>query len=136
LRQLQGTAKTNPADFKTQYIAFMSRYMARASKPGVERATEQLAEAKTKAPDYRERLAQYKANADPNALIKKRLWEFIALADRVDFDAKTISTGYRTEFVRADYRAQSNDWKFLYRMGKEPVMAARDMARAWLTEIQ
>jgi hypothetical protein len=136
LRQLQGLSKSNPAEFKTQYIDFMNRYLARASKPGLERQTERLAEAKTKVADYQQRLAQYKANADPNAVIKKRLWEFIALAERVDFTAKTVSTGYRVEFVRPDYRAQSNEWKLLYRIGQEPVMAARDIARAWLTELQ
>ncbi|HEX9957227.1 MAG TPA: hypothetical protein VGA96_08220 [Fibrella sp.] len=136
LRQLQGLSQTKPAEFKTQYIAFMGRYMARASKPGLEQQTERLAEAKTNVADYRDRLAQYKANADPNSLIRKRLREFITLAESVDFDAKTVVTGYRTEFVRTDYRARANDWKFLYRLGREPVMAARDMAHAWLKELQ
>ncbi len=136
LRQLQDLSKTKPAEFKTQYIAFMGRYMSRSTKSGVERGTENLADAKTKAVDYRERLAQYKANANPNSMIKKRLQEFIALAESVDFDAKTVGTGYRTEFVRTDYRAQPNEWKFLYRLGREPVMAARDMARTWLGELK
>lgn len=136
LRQLQPLANTKPAEFKTQYIAFMNRYMARQMGEGLEGESERLAEPKAKAADYRTRLAQYKANADPNRAIKKRLNEFITLAESVDFEAKVEKQGYQLEFVRADYRNQSDEWKQLYRIGREPVLAARDMARAWLSELK
>jgi hypothetical protein len=136
LRQLQPLATTKPAEFKTQYIAFMGRYMARQMGKGMENQEERLAENKAKAADYRTRLAQYKANANPNIVIKKRLQAFVTLAESVDFDAKVQNQGYKLEFVRADYRSQSDEWKLLYRIGREPVMAARDMARTWLSELK
>lgn len=136
LRQLQPLANTKPVEFKTQYIAFMNRYMARQMGEGLEGESERLAEHKANATDYRTRLAQYKANADPNRAIKKRLNAFIALAESVDFEAKVEKQGYQLEFTRADYRNQSDEWKQLYRIGREPVLAARDMARAWLSELK
>ena len=136
LRQLQPLATTKPAEFKTQYIAFMGRYMTRQMGKGLENEGERLTENKAKAADYRTRLTQYKDSADPNIAIKKRLRDFIALAESVDFDANVQNQGYKLEFVRADYRSQSDEWKLLYRIGREPVLAARDMARTWLDELK
>ncbi|GAB2576931.1 hypothetical protein [Spirosoma areae] len=136
LRQLQPLATTKPAEFKTKYIAFMNRYMARQMGQGLEGQEERLAENKAKAADYRTRLAQYKANANPNIAIKKRLTEFITLAESVDFDAKVEKQGYKLEFVRPDYRNQSDEWKLLYRIGREPVLTARDVARTWLGDLK
>ncbi|MGF7215758.1 hypothetical protein GGR92_001898 [Spirosoma lacussanchae] len=135
LRQLQPLATTKPAEFKTQYMAFLNRYMARQMRHGLDNEETRLADSKAKAAEYRSRLAQYQANANPNQLLKKRLAAFVALAESVDFDAKVSRQGDKLEFVRADYRQQSDDWKLLYRIGREPVMAARDMARAWLKEL-
>ena len=77
----------------------------------------------------------WQAHADPNLGLKKRLSEFIALAESVDFNAETVVQGNKTEFVRADYRGQSAEWKQLYRLGREPVLVARDLARGWLSEL-
>ncbi len=136
LRQLQPMATTKPAEFKTQYIAFMSRYMTRQMGEGLEDQADKLAEDKAKAANYRTQLGQYKANADPGIAVKKRLLDFIALAESVDFDAKIEKQGSKLEFVQTRYRSQSNQWKLLYRIGREPVLTARDMARSWLNDLK
>ncbi|MBD2700329.1 hypothetical protein IC229_06770 [Spirosoma sp. BT702] len=136
LRQLQPMASSKPAEFKTQYLAFMNRYMAQQMNKGLENEEENLADNKAKAADYRTRLAEYNANAKPETAIKKRLQAFITLAESVDFDAKVVPQGSKMEFVRADYRSQSDEWKLMYRIGREPVLAARDVARTWLSELK
>ncbi|GAB3711944.1 hypothetical protein GCM10027592_50020 [Spirosoma flavus] len=136
LRQLQPMASAKPAEFKTQYLAFMNRYMAQQMNKGLENEEEKLAEHKANAADYRTRLAEYNANSNPDLAIKKRLQAFVTLAESVDFDAKVLPQGSKMEFARADYRNQSDEWKLLYRIGREPVMAAHDLARTWLSELK
>ncbi|MDB5240595.1 MAG: hypothetical protein JWP57_1220 [Spirosoma sp.] len=136
LRNLQPLANTKPDEFKTNYIAFMSRYMAKQLNHGLEDEPTRLAEHKAKAAEYRNRFAQYRANADPNLPIKRRLCDFIELAESVDFDARVIKQGNTLEFVRDEYSNQSSEWKLLYRIGREPVLAAHDMARLWLNDLK
>ena len=136
LRELQPMATTKPAEFKTRYLTFMKRSLTQQLGRGLVALEEQNAKDQEKAHEYRNRLAEYQANADPDLVLKKQLREFVDLVDSVDFDAETVKQGYRTEFVRADYRAQSREWKQLYRLGREPVLVARDLARAWLIELK
>ena len=136
LRQLQSLANTKPAEFKTQYIDFMNRYMAGQLARNSGDQEEKQAADKVQAAEYKARLAQYKANADPNNAVRKRLRDFIALAESVDFGTTVEAQGYKQEFIRAEYRAQSSNWKMLYRLGREPFMTARDLARTWLTELK
>ena len=77
LKQLQSLANTKPAEFKTQYMAFMNRYMVRQLGEELADAPEKLAENKAEAAEYRTRLARYKASADPNIAIKKRLRDLL-----------------------------------------------------------
>lgn len=136
LRNLQPLANTKPDEFKTNYIAFISRYMARQLNQGLEDEPTRLAKNKASAAEYHTRLAQYRASANPNLIIRKRLREFIELAESVDFNAKVENQGHKLEFVRDEYSNQSSEWKLLYRIGREPVLAARDMARTWLSELK
>lgn len=72
------------------------------------------------------------AEIDPNTGIKKRLRDFIELAESIDFDANVES---QVEFVPTDYRTQPDERKLLYRVGREQVLAARDSARTLLNEL-
>ncbi|HEV7351200.1 hypothetical protein [Telluribacter sp.] len=136
LRQIQPLATTKPEEFKTRYLAFMKGSMARQLAHGMEDEEERLAKAKAQAEEQRANKAKYQAEKNPNAVLRKKLREFIALAESVDFDAKTEKQGYRVEFDRDDYRAKPREWKQLYRIGREPVMAARDLASTWLKELK
>jgi hypothetical protein len=135
LRQLQPLAGTKPAEFKTKYLAFTRHYMARQMGEGLEKEEQRQAEAQARAQEHKADEAAYRANANPNLALKKKLREFIVLAESVDFDAQTQKQGYKVEFVREDYRQKSREWKQLYRIGREPVLAARDLARTWLSEL-
>ncbi|GAB3178077.1 hypothetical protein [Telluribacter humicola] len=136
LKQIQPLATTKPAEFKTRFLASMKRSMARQLEQGMQNEEEQLAKAKEQAEEQKANQAEYQARKDPNGLLKKRLREFITLAESVDFNAQIEKQGYRVEFVKDDYRNQSREWKQLYRIGREPVIAARDLARAWLKDLK
>jgi hypothetical protein len=67
--------------------------------------------------------------------LKKRLQAFVTLARTVDFAAQTQERARRTVFVNPVYERKPSSWKMLYRLGKEPTLAAVASAEAWLKEL-
>jgi len=136
LKRLQGLSKTNPAEFKKQYIAHFNKVLNQQVAADQDKMEEDLAQSKQKAADYQKRLAEYKAASNLNTVLKQRLNEFIALTGSIDFDAQLTRNGSRMEFVNPEYRNKSENWKLLFRMGKEPVLAARSFAQNWVKELE
>lgn len=124
-----------PAEFKKQYLAYQLQQLRRSSQQAVGATTSGLA----KTASYTTRPRAPKTLPAPQRaiqpLLKKQLTAFVALCNDVDFNAKLITNGTGQEFVRPAYRAKSANWKLLFRMGKEPVMAARAFAQAWLADL-
>ena len=93
----------------------------------------------TESKSYSDAMAEMNAKlaVDKRARIKLVLQNFLATSADVDFTAKvyTDNTGKR-EFVNPEYEQKPSDWKFYYRVGKEPVLAARSFAQQWLTELK
>ncbi|QJW88316.1 hypothetical protein HNV11_02470 [Spirosoma taeanense] len=120
-----------PAECKKQYLAYLKQqYRAEAAHAGQapEIDKERLAE-------QRRKKAEFDAHADFRPLLKQRLQDFIALANSVDFEARLVPMGYKHEFANPVYQRKPAEWKFLYRLGKEPVAEARLMAQQWLAEL-
>jgi hypothetical protein len=96
------------------------------------------AEGKSAEEDYKRDLAKYETEfpADPRVLIASRLKQFIALCNDVNFDAKLAGDGAgRMRFADQQYESKSDQWKLLYRAGKEPTDAARTFAANWLKQL-
>jgi len=74
--------------------------------------------------------------ADPRALIKKRINEFLAASSGVDYAAKLAPRGDKMIFVKEEYEHKSSDWKTCFRAGKEATEAARAFAKDWLAELE
>lgn len=73
---------------------------------------------------------------NPKPLIKQWLKSFIELANDVDFTAQTAAgANKRIVFVNSKYENKSNNWKLLYRAGKEPTNAAKKFAQNWLSSL-
>jgi hypothetical protein len=97
------------------------------------------AQAKDDQERYQKDLATHEKEfpADPKVLIEKRLRDFIALSSDVNFDAKLVSDGGgRMRFADQQYESKSDQWKLLYRAGKEPTDAARVFATNWLKQLE
>lgn len=121
-----------PAEFKKQYLAYQLQQLRQsARKPadgGLPKATPHTARPRNaKALPASQRAVQ--------PLLKKQLAAFVALCNDVDFNAKLVANETGQEFANPAYRAKSANWKLLFRMGKEPVMAARAFAQAWLADL-
>src|SRR6185369_6174168 len=69
------------------------------------------------------------------AELRRRLTEFIATAESVDFAAPTQRSAGKIVFANHELERKPSHWKSLYRLGKEPTMAAVGVAKQWLREL-
>ena len=67
--------------------------------------------------------------------LKQQLTTFVAIAAKVNFNAKTIEKDGRTLFVNPADEKQGALWKACFRAGEEPTAAALKLARVWLAEL-
>ncbi|GAB3337686.1 hypothetical protein GCM10027299_49080 [Larkinella ripae] len=136
LKRLQALSKTKPEEFKKQYIASFDKMLQNQMAQQMSKEEDNLEKSQQDAKAYQKRLADYKTASNLNAVLKQRLNDFIALAGSVDFDAQLTRQGSKTEFVNPQYRNKPGPWKLLFRMGKEPVWAARTFAQNWVKDLE
>jgi hypothetical protein len=67
--------------------------------------------------------------------LKQQLTTFVAIASKVNFDAKTVEKDDSTLFVNPADEQQGALWKACFRAGEAPTAAALKLARAWLAEL-
>lgn len=70
----------------------------------------------------------------PDAFVKARLEEYLALVATVDFSAKLTPRpdGKKMVFVNPAYEKKSKQWKAIYRAGKEVNDAVTAFVKGWL----
>ncbi|GAB4014801.1 hypothetical protein GCM10028808_38370 [Spirosoma migulaei] len=129
IAELKKMLNLPPAECKKQYLAsLIEQSQKQVSKSGTDIDQEELAL-------QRKKKAEFDAHADFHPLLKKRLQDFIDLTETVDFEARLVPMGYKQEFANPIYQRKPAEWKFLYRLGKEPVTEARVFAKQWLAEL-
>jgi len=74
--------------------------------------------------------------ADPRALIKRRINEFLAASAGIDYAAKLTPRGDKMVFASDAYEQKPAEWKLCFRAGREATEAARSFAKAWLAELE
>lgn len=87
---------------------------------------------------HEEELGEWERNypADPRALIRRRIQEFLAASAGVDYAAQLRPRGDKMIFANEAYEQKAPEWKLCYRAGREATEAARSFARAWLAELE
>ena len=128
-RRIEDLLKTNPAEAKKQYALAKSAQMGGGSEPDMAKAAQSAADRKRR----EEQLAWDQHNL--KAELRRRLSEFVKTAESVDFAAQTQRNAGKMVFVNPAYERKPSDWKVLYRLGKEPTLAAVEVARQWLKEL-
>lgn len=126
--------QSNPAEFAKQYALLKSMEMGGPDTwEGIEAASSGAAKAEANARMQEEQRAydEHKLSVE----LKRRLQNFAALARSVDFAAQTQAKGGRQVFVNPAYESKPANWKVLYRLGKEPALAALAAADAWLKQL-
>lgn len=126
--------KSNPEEFKKQYALLKSAEMGGPSTwAGIQAASSAGQQSQA---DQNKK--QEQSNYDQHRLkptLKKKLGEFVALARTVDFAAQTEMKGGKIVFVNPAYERKPRPWKQLFRLGKEPTLAAAAAAEAWAKEL-
>jgi hypothetical protein len=135
LKQMNARAATHPAEVKKALIAMMTRSMAGGLQEAKGEADKEQQKALQKLESTKKQLAEREAHRDYNKVLRERLRAFLTLSATVDFDAKLQKSGSKWYFANPAYEQQTEQWKFLYRIGKEPVTAARTFASDWLKEL-
>ncbi len=135
LKQMNARAATHPAEVKKALIAMMTRSMAGGLEEAKGEADKEQQKAMQKLAGTKKQLAEREAHRDYNKVLRERLRAFLTLSATVDFDAKLQKSGSKWYFANPAYEQQTEQWKFLYRIGKEPVAAARTFAADWLKEL-
>lgn len=143
IKKMEESIKTMPPDMQKQ-MAEMVKQM-KAQQEEMRKNTEMRStmdslakqqEAKN-AERHQEALKEYEINhpKDPDAMIAKRLKDFLALSADVNFDAKLVKNGSLMRFENPAYENKPSEWKLCYRAGKEATAAARTFAQDWLKEL-
>lgn len=68
--------------------------------------------------------------------IRKQLEKYLQLANTVDFDAALTEKNGKKYFTKREYESKSDDWKMIFRAGKEVYQVTRPFAEAWLKELE
>lgn len=73
---------------------------------------------------------------DSKAFVKARIQRYLALAATVDFSATTHEAHGKQVFDKSEHQFKNNDWKMIYRAGKEVYDVTKPFAEKWLQELQ
>jgi hypothetical protein len=85
---------------------------------------------------YNKDLAKWKETypEDYRILIKNRLKKFIEVSATVDFNAALKEVYGKQKFVNPAYEDKSDEWKQIFRAGKDVTEVTRKFAQQWLAE--
>jgi hypothetical protein len=133
-RRIEGLLKTNLPEARKQYGIAKAMQISGAADESQAQANMAAGE---KAAAERKRMDEQRAWDEHNlkAELRRRLTEFVKLAESIDFAAPTQRNAGKMVFVNPAFESKPRQWKQLYRLGKEPTMAAVDVAKQWLREL-
>ena len=97
----------------------------------------QLTENKMNEDRYNESLKEWEKNypADYRFKLRSYLEKYLATAATVDFDAALTEKYNKKVFVKPVYEAKNDEWKMIFRAGKEVYDVAKAFAEQWLKEL-
>lgn len=73
--------------------------------------------------------------ADCKVFIKGRLQHYLDVAKTVDFSAALVEKGGRQRFVNPTYQGKNNEWKMIFRAGKDVYDETKPFVEQWLKEL-
>ena len=97
----------------------------------------QLSGNKLKEDRYKESLKSWEQNypADYRLKLKTYLEKYLSTSATVDFGAALTEKYGKKIFVNPDYERKSDEWKMIFRAGKEVYTVVQPFAGQWLKEI-
>lgn len=144
IQNLEKVAKTLPADqqkdFKstiTMYQEKIKEYQDPNSKMIEMIWQGKVDESKREADRYKEAVKKWEVNypADHKAFVKGRLQHYLDVAKTVDFSAALVEKGGKQRFVNPSYQGKNNEWKMIFRAGKDVYDETKPFVEQWLKEL-
>jgi hypothetical protein len=133
-RRVESLVKTNLGEARKQYgIAKAMQLTGQTDEAQLQATLAAGAKTGADAKKVEEQRAWDEHNL--KAELRRRLTEFIALAESVDFAAATQRNAGKMRFTNSELEQKPHHWKVLYRLGKEPTLAAVGVAKQWLREL-
>jgi hypothetical protein len=133
-KQIEPLFKTNPEAWKKQYLLLKSASMGGPSTDAAMTAAKAITaklQADANVRNEQQAYDQHKLKVE----LKKRLQDFATLARSMDYAAQVQTRDRFQYFVKPEYERKSSAWKMLFRLGKEPSLAAAAAAEQWLREL-
>lgn len=86
---------------------------------------------------YKEDMTKWEMNypTDHRQIIRARLQKYLTLAATVDFSAELYDKNGKKYFVKHEYEIKNDEWKMIYRAGKEVYDVTKAFAENWLKEL-
>ncbi|MHA4842509.1 hypothetical protein ACX0G7_00035 [Flavitalea antarctica] len=96
-----------------------------------------LAENKNNEDRYNESLRSWEKNfpADYRSKLRSYLEKYLSIASTVDFNAELTEKYNKKVFVKSAYESKDDEWKMIFRAGKEVYEVAKPFAEQWLKEL-
>jgi hypothetical protein len=133
-QQIAPMFQSNQEQWKKEYLLLKS---AELGGPSTQAELDAAAAASNQAQADQKAQAEQKAYDEHKLKVelKKRLTAFVTLARSVDYAAQTKPCGPKMCFVTPENERKSFAWKSLYRLGKDPALAAAAFAEQWAKEL-
>jgi hypothetical protein len=133
-RRVESLLKTNLPEARKQYA--LAKSMQMLGQTDESQVQAKLADGLKAGADLK-RMEEQRAYDEHNlkTALRRRLTGFIALAESVDFAATTQRQAGRMVFTDRALEGKPHHWKLLYRLGKEPTLAAVAVAKQWIREL-
>jgi len=141
---MEDLAKTMPADQKKAYQTSVEAYKKmlkdyqEPNNPTIEMMYEQqVGVNKQDLEQYKEDLKNWETEypADIKQFVKGRLQHYLSVAATVDFSAQLTEKYGRKRFVNPAYQGKNNEWKMIYRAGKEVYEQTKTFTEQWIKEL-
>jgi len=141
---MEDLAKTMPADQKKAYQTSVEEYRKmlkdyqQPNNPTIDMMYEQqVGVNKQDLEQYKEDLKNWETEypADIKQFVKARLQHYLSVAATVDFSAQLTDKYGRKRFVNPAYQGKNNEWKMIYRAGKEVYEQTKTFTEQWLKEL-
>jgi hypothetical protein len=144
IQNMEKVAKTLPADQQKDFKSSITMYQDKIKEyqdPNnkmIEMIWQgKVDESKREADRYKDAVKKWEMNypADAKAFVRGRLQHYLDVAKTVDFSAALVEKGGKQRFVNPTYQGKNNEWKMIFRAGKDVYDETKPFVEQWLKEL-
>jgi len=141
---MEKVAKTLPADQQKDFKASIDMYQGKIKEyqdPNnkmIEMIWQgQVEEGKRAQQHFQEATKKWETDypVDYKQFVKARLQHYLDVAKTVDFSAALVEKYGKMRFVNQTYQGKNNEWKMIFRAGKDVYDEARPFVEQWVKEL-